>query len=180
MEKMVQAGRPVKLRHLKPRIIMFRQSRFSIVNPDPHGKPPHSMLISLAKILVWFIEEWYSRLFLDNNEPLLICDRYYHDLLVDPMRYRYSGPRWAAVLVGKLIPKPDLWVLLDAPASLLQSRKQEVPPEESERQRQAYLAFVTRQSNYVVINASQSLNDVIDEVESATLKATAKSRGNRE
>jgi thymidylate kinase len=176
---MVQAGRTVHLRHLKPRIIMFRQSRLSIVNPDPHGKPPHSALLSVAKILVWLLEEWYSKLFLDNSKSLLICDRYYHDLLVDPIRYRYSGPRWAASLVGKLIPKPDLWVLLDVPAALLQKRKQEVPPEESERQRQAYLAFVTSQRNYAVINSSQSLSDVIAEAESVILKATSESKGNR-
>jgi thymidylate kinase len=78
-----------------------------------------------------------------------------------------------------LIPKPDLWVLLDVPAALLQKRKQEVPPEESERQRQAYLAFVTSQRNYAVINSSQSLSDVIAEAESVILKATSESKGNR-
>jgi hypothetical protein len=30
--------------------------------------------------------------FMDRKQTLLICDRYYHDLLVDPLRYRYGGP----------------------------------------------------------------------------------------
>jgi len=36
------------------------------------------------------------------------------------------------------MPEPGLWALLDAPADVLQARKQEVARKESERQRQAY------------------------------------------
>ena len=62
-------------------------------------------------------------------------------MLVDPRRYRYGGAMWLARWVGKIIPKPDLWILLDAPAEVLQKRKQEVPPEETARQRRAYLCI---------------------------------------
>jgi thymidylate kinase len=113
------------------------------------------------------MEEWYANLFQDKSKALLICDRYYHDLLVDPRRYRYGGPLWAAKMVGRLIPKPTLWVLLDAPAEVLQARKQEVPLEETMRQRQAYLDFVRDQTNHVTIDASQSLDKVIADVEDA-------------
>jgi thymidylate kinase len=101
---------------------------------------------------------------------LLICDRYYHDLLVDPKRYRYGGPAWAAELVGKLMPQPKLWILLDAPAEVLQARKQEVTLEESARQRQEYLDFVRKQRNHLVVDASKSLDRVITEIAKALME----------
>jgi thymidylate kinase len=72
-----------------------------------------------------------------------------------------------ARLVGKLMPQPKLWVLLDAPAEVLQARKQEVSLEESARQRQAYLAFVCQQREYAIVDASQPLDRVIADVERA-------------
>jgi thymidylate kinase len=65
------------------------------------------------------------------------------------------------------MPQPRLWVLLDAPAELLQARKQEVTRQESARQRQAYLAFVRQQREYAIIDAAQPLDKVIADVERA-------------
>jgi thymidylate kinase len=146
---------------------------------DPHGKPPRSALISLAKIFVWLMEEWYAYLFQERKAELLLCDRYYHDLLVDPIRYRYGGPMSIARLIGTLMPQPRLWVLLDAPAEVLQARKQEVPPEETARQRQAYLSQVKKQRNYVIVDASQPLDKVITDVEHAITAAVIEFEGNR-
>ncbi|MGA3160888.1 MAG: hypothetical protein ABSC77_06685 [Terracidiphilus sp.] len=166
MGKLNQAGHVATVRYLKPFLIARRRGVKGI-NVVPHGKPPRSSLSSLAKIVVWLMEEWYANLFQDKSKALLICDRYYHDLLIDPRRYRYGGPLWAAKLVGRMIPQPTLWVLLDAPAEVLQARKQEVPLEETMRQRQAYMAFVRDQTNHVTIDASQSLDKVIADTEDA-------------
>jgi thymidylate kinase len=157
----------MKMRHLKPFLAIPHRGEPGAIVVDPHGKPPRSTLFSLAKIFVWLIEEWYAHFFQDDKEAPLIYDRHYHDLLIDPKRYRYGGPRWVAKLVGKLMPQPDLWVLLDAPAEVLQARKQEVPFSETARQRQEYLAFVRNQRNYMIIDASQSLDRVIVEIEKA-------------
>jgi thymidylate kinase len=158
-------SRAVKVRHLKPQVILPQRGEPGAIVTNPHGKPPRSALTSLAKILVWLIEEWCAHLFQDKKQTLVICDRYYHDLLVDPLRYRYGGPLWIARLVGRLMPQPRLWVLLDAPAELLQARKQEVTRQESARQRQAYLAFVSQQRQYAIVDASQLLDKVTADVE---------------
>jgi thymidylate kinase len=167
MRSLSQRGLAVKMRHLKPQIIIPQRGEPGAIVADPHGKPPRSALTSVAKIVVWLLEEWYAHLFQDKKETLLICDRYYHDLLVDPLRYRYGGPLWISRLVGRLTPQPKLWVLLDAPAEVLQARKQEVTAAESARQRQAYLAFVRQQREYVIVDAAQSLDEVIADVERA-------------
>jgi len=164
IDSMAHSGRSVTMRHLKPQIVFSQRGKDRAVVTNPHGKPPRSALISLAKIFVWLIEESYAHLFQDQTNVLLICDRYYQDLLIDPMRYRYGGPLWIAKLVGKLMPQPNLWVLLDAPAEVLQKRKQEVPLKETERQRHAYLTFVGRQKNHMIVDASQSLDRVTTDV----------------
>ena len=180
MDKFNAIGHVAKMRHLKPAIIVPRRGCEAAVNVDPHGQTPRSILTSIAKILVWLLEEWYSKLFQDDKKELLICDRYYHDLLVDPRRYRYGGPAWAAELVGKLMPKPKLWVLLDAPAEIFQARKQEVPLEETVRQRQAYIAFTQKQPKHMVVDASQPLGKVIENVSDAILKVLLESEGSCE
>ncbi|MGP8226081.1 MAG: hypothetical protein ACLQGT_07985 [Terracidiphilus sp.] len=169
----------MKMRHLKPRIAVPLRGEPVTINPDPHGKTPRSAMTSVAKIVVWLLEEWYANFFQDKKEALLICDRYYHDLLVDPIRYRYGGPMSLAQFIGTLMPRPGLWVLLDAPAEILQARKQEVPAEETARQRQAYLSLVRKQRKYVIVDASQPLGKVIADVEYAIAATMIESEGNR-
>jgi thymidylate kinase len=137
------------------------------IDTDPHGKSPRGVFLSLAKIGIWLVEEWYVSFFRVKKGTVLIYDRYYHDLLVDPKRYRFGAPLWIARLVGKLMPRPDLWILMLAPAEVLQARKQEVSLAESELECRTYLAFVRKQRKYVIVDASQPLDKVIADAEHA-------------
>jgi len=138
---------------------------------DPHGQVSWSLPVSVAKIFYywfdyfvgWLLVVWPKRV----RSQLIIFNRYYHDILVDPKRYRYGGPIWLARWVGKLIPKPDIWILLDAPPEVLQERKQEVPFEETVRQRKEYLKLVKGMENGIVIDASKSLDEVVGDVNRA-------------
>jgi thymidylate kinase len=163
------------MRHLKPRLVMPHRGEGITIVVDPHCKPPRSALVSLAKILVWLIEEWIAYLFQEKKELLLLCDRYYHDLLIDPKRYRYGAPMWAAGIVGRLMPQPKLWVLLNAPTEVLRSRKQEVTLKETARQREAYMRFVKAQRNHLIVDASRSLIEVVADVEAALALAASES-----
>jgi thymidylate kinase len=155
------AGRAVEVRHLKPRAVARLCRRPITLVVDPHGKPPRGALFSLAKIVVWLCEEWYALLFHEKRRTLLIYDRYYHDLLIDPKRFRFGAPLWTARLIGRLMPKPRLWILLDAPAAVLRSRKQEVTWEETARQCKAYREFLDTRSGAVILDATQPLTHVI-------------------
>jgi thymidylate kinase len=171
MERLQQQGRTVTMRHLKPDFMIHRRGGTVLIVVDPHGKPLRSALLSYAKISIWLLEEWCAYLSLDTKAELLICDRYYHDLLIDPRRYRYGGWLWVAKLIGKLMPKPHLWVLLDAPSEVMQARKREVTAEETERQRSAYMAFVRKQEKYAIIDASRPLDKVVGDAERAVAEA---------
>ena len=67
------------------------------------------------------------------------------------------------------IKKPDLVLLLDAPAAVLQSRKQEVPFAETERQCRAYRGVVEDLGNGRVINAAQPAQKVGSDINRAVL-----------
>jgi thymidylate kinase len=170
-------GMAVKMRHLKPRYVARVRGQQDVIVIDPHGKAPRSAFTSLVKIFVWIFEEWGAALF-EERKTLLICDRYYHDLLVDPVRYRFGAPMWAARLVGRVMPQPALWILLSAPTEVLQSRKQEVAPEETARQREAYLAFIATRHNSAIVDASQPIERVIADAEQAILRAVAPGKSN--
>jgi len=171
--------RLVKMRHLKPRMVARLRGQPITIVVDPHGKPQRGAVLSLVKIVVWLAEEWCAIVFQEKKRTLLICDRYYHDLLVDPIRYRFGAPLWTARLIGKLMPQPRLWILLDAPAEVLQARKKEVTPEETARQCEKYRAFIRQQRNHVIVDATQPLDKVIADAECAITRAMVEHEGNR-
>jgi hypothetical protein len=132
---------------------------------DPHAQPPRSLLISSVKLIYWLLDCWYGYFIAirpaRRRSGLVIFDRYYPDILVDPVRYRLpaSSLRFARWLTA-LAPRPDLCVLLDAPAEVVQHRKHEVSLPESRRQRLAYLAMFQSMPATLLVNADAPVNQV--------------------
>jgi thymidylate kinase len=152
--------------------------------PLPPGKPPHKLPASLLKLGLWWADFTLFGYLLGIypqmvGSTLVILDRYYQDLLVHPDGYRYGGPLWLARLVGRLVPPPHLFILLDAPPEVIQARKQELPFEETARQREAYLEVVEGLPNAHVVDASQSLDEVVDESERIILDYMARRTAQR-
>jgi thymidylate kinase len=152
----------------------------------PHGKEPRGHLASMVKLL--FLWTDYTLGYYLRVRPrlvrstLVVFDRYYYDLLIDTRRFRYRGPKWMVRAIGALIPMPDLMLLLDAPAQVLQARKQEVPEEESARQAEAYRAIASSapvRGRAVLIDASRPLKQVVQECADQTLALLAKRTAKR-
>jgi thymidylate kinase len=143
----------------------------------PHALPPRSFLTSAVRaVLYWFAYYTFGyvtvRLALARN-TLILHDRHLVDTLVDSRRYRYGGPLWLLRLLWRLVPKPDLIILLDAPPGVLQARKQEVPFEESARQREAYLSLVGTMKNGHIVDAARPLEQVVGDVNEIILRHLA-------
>jgi thymidylate kinase len=128
--------------HWRPMVIA-RQKETGRVVTDPHEKPARGTLASVAALLVVFLDYWLGYLLVLQpfmaRSGLIVFDRCFQDLLVDPLRYRYGGPAWFARLLNRFVPLPDLiFLVLDAEEKVIFSRKQEVSPEELRRQRASY------------------------------------------
>jgi thymidylate kinase len=158
--------RPPIYMHFRPRLGSPVSNGLPVT--DPHGRPPRGALLSTAKLLYYLIDfavgyawkVWPARL----RGDVVIFDRYYDDLLVDPLRYRHGGSHVTLRAVGALIPRPDLFVVLDAPAAILQQRKREVEISESARVREGYLAFARAMPRAHVVDASRPLDEVFGQV----------------
>jgi thymidylate kinase len=134
---------------------------------QPHALAPRSAPASIIRAGYWLLhqlaEHATSRVDLARS-TLILYDRHLVDVLVDQKRYRYGGPRWLLSAIWSIMPRPDLILLLDAPADVLHRRKQELSLAETDRQRQQYLRLVTGLENGHVIDAAQPFENVVAQV----------------
>jgi thymidylate kinase len=149
----------------------------------PHDLPPRSPVVSVLRaVLYWFVYYMTSypvRRLMMGRAHLILHDRHFIDAVVDSKRYRYGGPVWLLRFIWRIIPKPDLIILLDAPPEVLQRRKQEVSLEETARQRSAYLSLVQSLDNGHVVNTDQALGGVVADVSSIILRHLAQREARR-
>jgi thymidylate kinase len=170
-EKLAGAFRRTEVFHLRPSVLGPQRTNAPVT--DPHGKPPHPWWLSLPKIPYYLLDYGLGYLFKVRprlvRSMLVLFDRYYDDLLVDPRRYRYGGPRGLARLGRKFTPKPDLFLILDVPEETLLMRKQEVSPEEVRRQREAYRQLAIQTPNAVLLDGSLAPAEVARHASEAIL-----------
>lgn len=168
--------------HFRP---MFRrQWRETQPVTAPHARPPRCGLISVFKLLYWLMDCWYGYVVTilpaRANARLVIFDRYFDDILIDPRRYRLpKSSLWFTRLFVRLAPRPDLYVLLDVPAELLQQRKAEVHLAESQRQRREYLEMFRHLPNAFTVDASVAVEEVAARMKILVLQSRADRYVNR-
>ena len=153
--------------HWRPRALVGRHSTDGPVT-NPHAQPSRNQLLSTLKLgwllLDWWIGYWGIIVHQRARQGLVLFDRHFVDLLVDPRRYRHNAPAWLTRIAARLVPRPSLFVFLDAPVERLQSRKQEVSPLEGERQRGAYLRLAAQLPGAQVVNVDRPLSEVVTDV----------------
>lgn len=159
--------RGIRVEHWRPGLFLRNRNTGPVT--DPHSKPPWGGIASAVKVLFlltdWWLGYWANLCHFRAEWRLLIFDRHFVDLLVDPKRYRYGGPMWLARLVSRVIPKPDLFIFLDLPAEVAQARKPEVALDDARKLRGRYLELAGSLPNAHVVQAARPLQEVTAEVE---------------
>lgn len=122
------------------------------VTTNPHQGRQYGPAMIFAKLSLMLFEFRMGLPPLRRTHRLVLFDRYIHDILVDPRRYRMERLRGWMRWMLKAAPKPDLLVIISAPAEMIQARKQEVPLAETVRQMAAYEALANIIPNTVVIH----------------------------
>ena len=170
------AFRATRQYHLRPRF--GRGPAGSGVVTDPQGNPPRGRLLSCAKAALWMADYYISYL-IDIlprliRSTLVLFDRHYCDILVDPRRYRYAGPRWLAAMLSRWAFLGDpIVICLDAPEDVILKRKREVPRHEVARQREAYRRLAERLPRSHVVDAARPLANVAADVTRIVLHTLA-------
>ena len=149
-----------------------------------YSSTPRGSVVSVAKLglraLEWWLGYWGRIIFLRASGYLVIFDRHYLlDLMVDPQRYRYGGPLGLVRALARIMPKPDLVIILDAPVEVLFARKQEAPREQLARLREAYVHLAGELPNGHVVNAAAPLEQVVADVERIILDYVAARSANQ-
>jgi thymidylate kinase len=150
----------LRIFHWRPMVIA-PQKETGAPYANPHDKPVRGPLVSAVFLFGTFLDYWLGYIFVTRHlltrAGLVIFDRYHHDVLVDPIRYRYGGPMWLPKFLGRLVPAPDLLFLVDAEDEVIFSRKREVPPEELRRQREGYRQFTLGNRRANLIRTDQGI-----------------------
>ncbi len=138
------------------------------VCPNPHENTPDGVVKSIVRFSYYFADYTLGH-FLSILPSIwgrnLVCfDRYYYDHYIDTRRLKYTLPQWVFRFFGLFIPTPDIIFVLDAPASLIQARKNELTLEETEKQCGRLRDFAAKNKNAVLINVEQPVNQCVQEI----------------
>jgi len=148
--------------HLFPNISQFVTGRAEVIAEynNPHSASPAGTLSSILRISYYAVDYvlgyWLKLRGKMIAGQTIIFDRYCYDFIVDPRRSRLSLPLWVPGLLLRMVPKPDLIFVLDAPAGEVHRRKQELSLEEIDRQLTEYRKLVQSEpARFKQINANQ-------------------------
>jgi hypothetical protein len=137
--------------HHRPGVLPVRGGSDVEASTDPHRSAPYPPGIAALKTLFLFVD--YALGWLVRIRPAVasggwvIIERGWWDLVVDPLRYRLRPRARAARLLGRLLPRPDLTVILEASKDVLIARKDELPVEEIERQASEWRKVIPRRTS---------------------------------
>ena len=139
-----------------------------------YSKPNHGAVRSVAKMgvmaLDWLVGYWAKLRPLRRRQTLVLFDRHYLiDIGIDPHRYRYGGPLSAVRGMQRLVPAPSAVIFLDVSEEVSQARKQETGAHNFNEQRAAYLAQAKQTPNWHVVDATQPLPAVLEQVDKIIL-----------
>jgi thymidylate kinase len=144
------------------------------VTPDSSNRMPHAKLqrggVTSTLFVFWLALDFSIGYAISAYPEMarsqtIIFDRYFHDLLIDPKRYRYAGPMWIARLISWFIPpRKALFIILDAEEEVILSRKQELPLHELRRQRNAYRNFGLRAPSSMIISTEKPVDEIVVEI----------------
>ncbi len=92
---------------------------------------------------------------------LVIGERWYFDVLINPQRYGFRLPAWLLRFGGHLIPRPDLTVLLTADPDAIHERKQELTVQQITTQISAMQAILPDNPHGAEISTDTSLDESV-------------------
>jgi thymidylate kinase len=120
-----------------------------------------------ARLANRFAEAWYRQLVsvvYQARGHIVVYDRHvlFEAGLLDPghQRGRLMSERIYTWLMRSFFPRPDVVLFLDTPGAVLHARKGESSPDHLDAESRMYIAQAAAVERFIVIDASQPLEDV--------------------
>ena len=148
--------------HWRPGLLPRAGSLLGVDEADPttpHARPSHGPLGSVASLgyhwLDFLLGGWLRIVPFKIRSGLILVERGWWDIAVDPRRYRLAAPTALVRLLGWFLPTPDLVMVLEAPPDVLMARKSEIEPQELARQTRAWHSMLPSRTRRVYVDATR-------------------------
>jgi serine O-acetyltransferase len=149
-------------------------------------RQPRGRFTTIVKLMMFVADYWLGYWLWIRpklvRSTLVVSNRYFDDVLVDPRRYRIDHALAFARLLLRWVPRPELWLVFDIPSQVLQERQGELGElgeEEATRQRGEYRRLLGRNESVVVLDADQPLDRVVAQAECAIASQIARRTARR-
>jgi thymidylate kinase len=150
--------------HFQPGLFGRRQTG---AVQQPHAHPPRSKPASWLKVLYYYADWLFGYLgdlrLRIARSTLVLCDRTFDDLVVDPKRYRLQASALLAEVLRRAIPAPDLFLVLVGPAEPIHARKPELSVAEIERQQNILRNLAANDRRMHIIDAGRTPESVAED-----------------
>jgi glycosyltransferase involved in cell wall biosynthesis/thymidylate kinase len=162
---------------LLPKLSASRPSMSAPSRTSVDGTPPasHSYghFVSLIRYLYYladFVIGYWTIIYPKKiRTTLILGERWYYDVIVNPARYGFRVPERLLRLGLSLIPAPDLTLLLEADPAAIHARKPELTVCQLENQLRAMHAILPEQPNGLSISTSGNVSDSVHAMARALL-----------
>jgi thymidylate kinase len=125
---------------------------------DPHGRDLQGHLRATVRLLYYaadfIVGHWLIYCPVLARGGIVIVERGWQDVIVDNQRYLIPS-RLPARLLGRLIPRPDVIFILDAPPETILERKRELSLDEINRQLREWKATARARREVMTLDARQ-------------------------
>ena len=160
--------------HFRP-MLLEKPSRGVVT--DPHGQPPRHPVACVLKVFYYYLDtllgHFVKVLPAKVRSTLVLFDRNFWDLLVDQRRYRLKGTRPLAAFLARLLPSPDITLVLEGTPETIHLRKPELGVEELRRQRRELLDLVQRIPRCTSVSADEPAEKAAGMAAAAVIRALA-------
>ena len=146
--------------HLKP-YILLKDKRTVVLNP--HKQKKSTKIVSLLRLLSWLVS--YKVFFLQSKKKkIYIFDRYAHDILIDPLRYRHNLSKNLTRSILNFFPEPDLWIFLKPSLKTIKSRKRELSDIELKHQIKKYSIFFNNKKSVLMLDTNNQSKILVENI----------------
>ena len=143
--------------HLKPAI--FKKKKHIVKNP--HNRIPRSSIFSNFKLFYWLLIFWIYFLFnFKKKKKIFFFDRYPHDILIDPLRYRIKFPNTFLQKILDFFPKPNYWIFMTGEPKKVWLRKKEIEFKVLKKQINKYAELKKTFRNSISISKKQEFYNI--------------------
>lgn len=134
----------------------------------PQFQSPYSRTLSVVKLAYIYLDMvlgWFLQVRpVVRRGGVVIVERGWWDLAVDPIRYRIQPFPRLITLLGRLLPGPNLIVILEDSEELLYSRKPELRRSELRRQMEMWRT-IKAPGRKLILSGSRPVAQLVDVIE---------------